>query len=170
MILAFQLQEKLVSNFLHANLKCQKNNMNKQSFDCSKSSNGNTTAISKIYWKLVTSFWCLYCFLPSIRTTSFQLLIDVETMSCVYWVWAGFRHYVSIVDFEQVNTSQRRPDKDLHGIFHAFQRRKKNFLCIWTYSLTLLWQRSLSYRNQPIDLLCKSMNWFLYDRKPIHQY
>ena len=29
--------------------------------------------------------------------------------------------------------------------------------------LTLSWRRSLSYRNQTIDLLCKSMDWFLYD-------
>ena len=33
-----------------------------------------------------------------------------------------------------------------------------------TKHLTLLWLRSLSYRNQSSDLLCKSMNWFLYDR------
>ena len=30
--------------------------------------------------------------------------------------------------------------------------------------LTLSWRRSLSYRNQSIDLLCKSIEWFLYDR------
>ena len=29
--------------------------------------------------------------------------------------------------------------------------------------LSLSWRRSLSYRNQFIDLLCKSMDWFLYD-------
>ena len=29
--------------------------------------------------------------------------------------------------------------------------------------LTLSWRRPLSYRNQSIDLLCKSMDWFLYD-------
>ena len=29
--------------------------------------------------------------------------------------------------------------------------------------LNLSWRRSLSYRNQPIDMLCKSMYWFLYD-------
>ena len=29
---------------------------------------------------------------------------------------------------------------------------------------TLSWFRSLFYRNQSIDLLCKSMGWFLYDR------
>ena len=32
-----------------------------------------------------------------------------------------------------------------------------------TKHLNLLWLRSLSYRNQSSDLLCKSMNWFLYD-------
>ena len=29
--------------------------------------------------------------------------------------------------------------------------------------LTLSWRRPISYRNQPIDLLRKSMDWFLYD-------
>ena len=28
---------------------------------------------------------------------------------------------------------------------------------------------SLSYRNQSIDLLCKSMEWFLYDRDICHE-
>ena len=35
--------------------------------------------------------------------------------------------------------------------------------------LTLWWQRSLSYRNQSIDLLSKSMDWFLYDRDLRHE-
>ena len=29
--------------------------------------------------------------------------------------------------------------------------------------LTLSWRRPLSYKNQSIDLFCKSMDWFLYD-------
>ena len=36
-----------------------------------------------------------------------------------------------------------------------------------TWSLTLGCRRSLSYRNQSIDLLCKSMDWFLYDRERV---
>ena len=36
-------------------------------------------------------------------------------------------------------------------------------------TLTLLWWRSLSYRNQFINLLCKSMDWFLYDRDLRHK-
>ena len=35
--------------------------------------------------------------------------------------------------------------------------------------LTLSWQRSLSYRNRSTDLLCKSMNWFLYDKDFHHE-
>ena len=42
---------------------------------------------------------------------------------------------------------------------------KKNL----SFSLTLSWRRSLSYRNQSIDLLCKSMGWFLYDRDICHE-
>ena len=30
--------------------------------------------------------------------------------------------------------------------------------------ITCSWWRSLSYRNQSIDLFCKSIDWFLYDR------
>ena len=35
--------------------------------------------------------------------------------------------------------------------------------------LSLSRQRSLSYRNQSINLLCKSMDWFLYDRDLRHE-
>ena len=38
-----------------------------------------------------------------------------------------------------------------------------------TSPLTLSWQRSQSNRNQSIDLLCKSMHWFLYDRDFCHK-
>ena len=35
--------------------------------------------------------------------------------------------------------------------------------------LTLLWRRSLSYRNKSIHLQSKSMNWFLYDTDLCHK-
>ena len=35
--------------------------------------------------------------------------------------------------------------------------------------LTLSWRRPLSYRNQIIDLLGKSMDWFLYDNGLRHE-
>ena len=34
-------------------------------------------------------------------------------------------------------------------------------------SFTLSWRRSLSYRNQSINFLCKSFDWFLYDRDSV---
>ena len=36
------------------------------------------------------------------------------------------------------------------------------------HKLTLSWWRSLTYRNQSIDLQSKSMDWFLYDRSFRH--
>ena len=36
-------------------------------------------------------------------------------------------------------------------------------------TLTLSWQRSLSYRNQSVDLESKSVDWFLYDSKLRHE-
>ena len=39
------------------------------------------------------------------------------------------------------------------------------FKFLWTLS----WQRPLSYRNQSIHLLCKSMDWFLYDNGIRHE-
>ena len=35
--------------------------------------------------------------------------------------------------------------------------------------LTLSWRRPLSYRNQSVDLLRKSMDWFLYDNGLLHE-
>ena len=36
-------------------------------------------------------------------------------------------------------------------------------------ALTFSWRRFLSYRNQSIDLFCKSMNQFLYNRNLLHE-
>ena len=43
--------------------------------------------------------------------------------------------------------------------------------CEWyvKFILTLSWRRPLSYRNQSIDLVCKSMGWFLYDNGLRHE-
>ena len=37
------------------------------------------------------------------------------------------------------------------------------------YYLTVSWRGPLSYRNRPIDLWSKSMDWFLYDNGPRHE-
>ena len=45
---------------------------------------------------------------------------------------------------------------------HSIQQTKLD-------NLTLSWRRPLSYRNQSIDLLRKSMDWFLYDNDLRHE-
>ena len=57
------------------------------------------------------------------------------------------------------------------------KRKENRFDCFFIYmignlklrSLTLSWRRSLSYRNQSIDLQSKWMNWFLYDSDFCHE-
>ena len=44
-----------------------------------------------------------------------------------------------------------------------------NFRGVLRTLLTLSWRRSLSYKNQPIDLHCKSVDWFLYERDLRHE-
>ena len=41
--------------------------------------------------------------------------------------------------------------------------------CMYYSTLNLLLWRSLSYRNQSIDLQSRSMDWFLYDRELRHE-
>ena len=53
----------------------------------------------------------------------------------------------------------------LHGkdCFKVFCSISMWFSFVWKFILTLSWRRPLSYRNQSIDLICKSMDWFLHD-------
>ena len=44
-----------------------------------------------------------------------------------------------------------------------------NFNIVLLLITTLSWSRPLSYRNQSIDLLDKSMDWFLYDNDLRHE-
>ena len=41
--------------------------------------------------------------------------------------------------------------------------------CCPMHRLTLSWRRPITYRNQPIDLQSKSMDWFLYDIGLCHE-
>ena len=52
---------------------------------------------------------------------------------------------------------------DVLRVFEALQR------FFFTFLLTLSWQRPISYRNQSIDLLFKSMDWFLRDNDLHHE-
>ena len=61
----------------------------------------------------------------------------------------------------------------LKKVFQIWQL--KNLLKSWVHDVAPLplnlswWRRSLSYRNQSINLLCKLMDWFLYDSDFHHE-
>ena len=44
-----------------------------------------------------------------------------------------------------------------------------SLLTFFTKDVTLSSRRSLLYRSQSIDLLCKSIDWFLYDKDLRHE-
>ena len=56
-----------------------------------------------------------------------------------------------------------------YNISDLFPNLKHGLPKLTTQSLASSWRRSLSYRNESIDLLCKSMDWFLYDRALRHE-
>ena len=58
--------------------------------------------------------------------------------------------------------------KNIFRIKIAFSGQNWTGSSIWK-CLTLSWRRPLSYRNQTVDLLCKSMDWFLYDNGLHHE-
>ena len=63
----------------------------------------------------------------------------------------------------------------LSSLYNPFKTLQVLVYVCLTYSSynqmtkTLVWRRSLSYRNQSIDLLCKSVDWFLYNRDLRHE-
>ena len=56
---------------------------------------------------------------------------------------------------------REKPDKK--------KKMKNQFLLSILHQLTLSCRRFQSYRHQSIDLHCKSMDWFLYDRDLCHE-
>ena len=54
--------------------------------------------------------------------------------------------------------------KTFYVFVHKILSRENWDYSFFPESLILSWQVSLSYRNQSINLLWKSMDWFLYDR------
>ena len=58
------------------------------------------------------------------------------------------------------------PNVDFWSISLVKITKLDNFVTLW---LTLSWRMPLSYRNQSIDLLRKSMDWFLYDNGLRHE-
>ena len=59
-------------------------------------------------------------------------------------------------------------DADMPIIF-SYSRNTSQWIHASSKAWTLSRRRFLSYRNQSIDLFCKSMDWFLYNRDFCHE-
>ena len=125
-----------------------------------------------------------------LRIMTMENVIDVINLSlfltlnrfhkclwCFYW-WLGTSKYRLVLCTVQVSSVQKpvvEEDFIENGLFGHSKRAK---LKRWTkrsvdnimkFHFTLSWRRFLSYGNQSIDLLCKSMDWFLYHRFLLHE-
>ena len=121
------------------------------------------------------------------RTTSNQRWNNVAYVNVVIYNVVFFnvelnnvrqcRNNVVIFNVNFHNVGQRRNNVADMTIWKKSKPRFKNksiFLNFKEYNglniflhffpiLTLSWRKPLSYKNQSIDLQCKSMDWFLYD-------
>ena len=80
-----------------------------------------------------------------------KLTTETPELKFCGWLWTIFTPwFVFVTNFEQVNAG---------SCFNISIHRCSQHMLL----LTLSWWKPLSYRNQSIDLLCKAMDWFLYD-------
>ena len=91
-------------------------------------------------------------------------LIDVETMSCVYWIgrYQKLILYVSMWKLWNFHCIAFWNSNHTTNESNEVYKSKLN-------TLTLSCWRPLSYRNQYNDLVRKSMDWFLYDNGLRHE-
>ena len=81
--------------------------------------------------------------------------ICVVTTQCINS--ASFQYYVG-----------ERNDDEWFSIISSTDNNRKLFQEItWLDWLTYSWWKLLSYRSQSIGFLCKTMDWFLYDRASV---
>ena len=98
------------------------------------------------------SFWCLYC----------ELWADFTLFWCYdCWFWISKCWLVVIYSTQSQDVAQNPKDTTLEGNFL--------FVLIRIRGLTGSWRWSLLHRNQSINLLCNSMDWFPYDRDHRHK-
>ena len=139
------------------------------------------------FW-LLQRFWLShYCFfIQQIES----ILLQLRCMSCgsegsaintnVRWsLWhildnMLFRCFLDV--FYMLTASVMKELKEIRGVWkkqnillHQLVQVKATSGEVHHYVLSLLWRTSLLYRNQPINLLGKSMEKFLYDRDLRHK-
>ena len=104
------------------------------------------------------SFWCLYCRLWTYFTPCSSVSIVTFKQVNVDWDIATYTSFQDILNFgDNVPVFKFHPIKVAQNYFDSFN------------CLTLSWRRPLSYRNQSIDMLCKSVDWSLYGNGLRHE-
>ena len=124
---------------------------------------------SYIFLDIVLIFFAPGIYCPSLKPRS-PNLVNV-TLFCSYifefdvftWTFCEYKTFC-VCDLGNILKSW------LHVLFII----KRKCILLFIYLLlvlysTLSWRKPLSYRNQSIDLLCKSMDWFLYDNGLRHE-
>ena len=94
----------------------------------------------------MTSFLCLYC-----------------------WLWTGFNYYFWRLRCQLVcwvNVFKILNLCSQLNLLSSLKPRNKNRI---SWRLTISCRKPSPYRNQSADLLCKSMNWFLYGNGLRHE-
>ena len=93
---------------------------------------------------------------------------------CTFWYFGVF--FITLQNFAQSNVIVLKfSEKFSLNNSYTISKKKKItwFLDPWHSTkeqiLALSWRRSLSYRNQFIDLQSKSVDWFLYDNGFRHE-
>ena len=108
-------------------------------------------------------FWCiLNIFFPSWLPSC-----NNSEMFC----WSPLNYFVYLGGLDEVKSYLKLIRYCQVNFFANFMGIKEQSPSnIYTsFALTLSWWMRLSYRNQSIDLVCKSMDWFLYDINLRHE-
>ena len=103
------------------------------------------------WWTKSAEIWLLVC----------CLLLAVSICMSIYLVDAQIKHSDYFFCFQWLFVWKFLFQLDTSVVGRSILKTKA--------LLTLSWQRTLSYRNQSIDLLCRSMDWFLYDNVLGHE-
>ena len=87
-----------------------------------------------------------------------KLKKSVQLTQALSWQYTGHSH-------ELVGVMQKFKNNQ----FRLFPLVESKANISKRISLTLSWRRSLSHRNQSIDLLSKLIDWFLQERNLLHE-
>ena len=117
----------------------------------------------------LAGYWPVYLSLKPIctRFSSFFQYYFMARKNVIADTYAGFSpgYFFDIV-FMISPASKYVRSKWFPFFVAIIKQNFRTYCLIW---LTLSWRRPLSYRNQSIDLLCKSVDWFLYDNGLRHE-